>query len=141
MVTGTLTFAASKDYEADSTIDVTVASQKLEAQASFFRHEDAWKEFGKQLIHFPSKTSECLVFDVSCNGMYHASLRLEAYCYDWQGHTALRVITDNNAANPHRVRLEFSIPAEAGSLNQLGYMLVNWQPDTSPEITWQAQTS
>jgi len=141
MITGTIIFAANLDYEGDGTIDVTIASQRLETHVNLYMHEAAWKDFGKQLIIFPKHVDEVLVFDASLYGMYHNSIRFEAYCYDWQGHTALRIITDNNAANPHRVKLEFSIPVEAGSLNQLGHMLANWQPTISPEIVWQAQTS
>ena len=96
------------------------------------------KRIGEQLDSFPQSAVACIVFELGNVGSY---LMLEAYCYDVQGHAALRIVMANNEEAPCGERLEFSIVAEAASLNTLGRLLMNWQTENDTEITWQAQVS
>lgn len=145
MMKGKIVFATSIDSEGDgtfdNTFDVTISKGRIETHTHLYLDSNLWQEFGRQLLTFPENTTAKVVFDATDNGMYWQSLRLEAYCFDLLGHTALRISVDNNDPDPHRCRLEFSIPAEAASLNKLGRLLANWQPEHESEIIWEAQVS
>jgi hypothetical protein len=141
MIEGQIKFVASVDYDGDVRFDVTISKGKIETHSHFYADVDTWKQFGEQLTTFPKNVADKEVFDASYNGPYRDSLLLEAYCYNTQGHTAVRVSADNNEPPPNRCQLDFSIPAEAASINRLGQLLLNWQVENDSEIIWEAQTS
>lgn len=141
MTEGTIKIAASVDYDGDCTFDVTISKGTIETHIHFYGSTDAWKDFGEQLVIFPKRVEDSVVFDATTNGFYMDSLLLKAYCYDAQGHTAISIITDNNYSDPDQCRLDFSVSAEAASTNHLGHLLLNWQVENESEIVWQAQTS
>jgi len=136
-------FASIENYfpVGDCEFDVIVSKGTIENHLQFYGDTDTWKAFGKQLTDFPQNAAECVVFDASHCGSYLDSLLFEAYCYDAQGHAALRIVVDNNEDKQRRCKLDFSILAEAASINRLGYFLLNWQVENGSEIVWEAQTS
>ncbi|PJJ47907.1 hypothetical protein [Hymenobacter chitinivorans] len=132
--------AASVDQDEDCIFDVVVRKANVETHVTFFGAVDTWQSFATQLLEFPSSAAATAVFNVE-GGVYRDTLLLVAYCYDAAGHTALKVSTDNHAELPDRCTMEFSIRAEAASLNKLGQLLLGWQVKHDSEIVWEAQTS
>jgi hypothetical protein len=53
----------------------------------------------------------------------------------------LYIILDNQECLPHKCRIEFSIIAEAASINKLGLQLFNWKVEQQDTIEWKAQIS
>ena len=125
-------------YEVDvfGWFDVTIRHLGMILRCSFLQESGAWQEFGAELSHFPLNTAATIFFEQAT-----PYLRLQAYCYDHLGHTALRIWLENQEPDPDGSKFEFSIPAEAASLNQLGKLLAGWQLHDTPELLWQAQTS
>ncbi|QIL75718.1 hypothetical protein [Hymenobacter sp. HDW8] len=141
MKQGTIRISASVDYDGDCTFDVLISKGTIETHIHFYGDVDTWKSFGKQLIDFPQDISDYVVFDARTTGFYIDSLLLKAYCYDAQGHAAIKILTDNNYPDPDQCRLDFAILTEVASINQLGLLLLNWQVENNSEIIWQAQIS
>ncbi|TGE22964.1 hypothetical protein [Hymenobacter metallicola] len=137
---GKIKVAASVDYDKDCIFDVFIRKDNSETHITFDGAVDTWQGFAKQLIGFPRNVADTAVFSVEGNS-HRDTLLLAAYCYDGAGHTALRVATDNNADLPARCKMEFSIRAEAASLNKLGRLLLGWSVENDSEIVWEAQTS
>ena len=138
---GEIRFAASVDYDDDCMFEVVVSQGTIESRSHFYGHTDTWKEFGRRLIAFPGDITEHVVFETGQRHSNFAYLSLRAYCYDPRGHAAVKVIADNNDADPYRCKVEFSIPTEVASINKLGQCLLNWQIKNHAEIVWRAQTS
>ncbi|WP_170934789.1 hypothetical protein [Hymenobacter gelipurpurascens] len=135
---GTIRISASVDHDGDCTFDLTASKGKIEAHGHFFGDLDTLREFGEQLIAFPEAgINSYAAFE--CD--WPIQFVLKVYCYDVQGHAALSVAYDNKEDEPHRCRLEFSIPAEVASFNRLGHLLLTWQVENDSELLWQAQTS
>ncbi|MCB2407471.1 hypothetical protein [Hymenobacter lucidus] len=136
-----IVFAVSMDDDWDCTFDVTVAYGTIEAHMHFYGQPDTWSQFGKQLLNFPRNPADSAVFEGGVNTKGYDFMCLKAYCYDAGGHTALKVIIDNNAEEPRECRIEFSILSEPASLTQLGRLLAGWDVRTVSERIWEAQTS
>ncbi|TGE22263.1 hypothetical protein E5K00_18625 [Hymenobacter aquaticus] len=128
------------DYDEDCTFDVTILKGKIETHVTFLGSVDTWQTFAKHLLRYPATVNDKAAFEVR-GGPCQDYFCLNAYCYDAAGHTAVQVITDNNEDIPGRCRMEFSIRAEAASINNLGRLLLDWQVENDSEIIWQAQTS
>ena len=124
----------------DCEFEVTISKGSIEYSLPFYGCVTDWKVFGEKLLQFPMNVEDQVKFEI---GSEHSSmwLTLTAYCCDEKGHTALRVVMSKNEAEPHSCRFSFSIPAEVASINQLGFLLSNWQATNGSEITWEAQTS
>ncbi|MCC2546984.1 hypothetical protein LJY25_11050 [Hymenobacter sp. BT175] len=113
----------------------------IEAHMHFDAYTDDWSEFGGKLMSFPKNPADSVVFEAGIDSSGYDFLVLKAYCYDAAGHAAVSVLLDNNQDLPRRCRLEFSIPADAASINLLGSMLYNWKVEHSSELLWEAQIS
>ncbi|MBG8552623.1 hypothetical protein [Hymenobacter guriensis] len=133
--------ASSVEDDGCCTFDVTITRGKIEAHMHFYGNTDAWKEFGRQLTNFPQNVADSHSFESGLNRRHTDFMVLRAYCYDALGHTALQVLLDNNENLPAKCRLEFSLLAEAASINKLGLLLTNWQVEHDSNILWEAQTS
>ncbi|SDY09378.1 hypothetical protein [Hymenobacter psychrophilus] len=137
MKQGDIIFTASNVYYGWAIFDLTISQAEIKVHSHLSGDTDMWQTFGQQLQSFPQHAAARIIFESQLENY----LLLEAYCYDAMGHTALRVVTDNKAEDPHRRRSEFSLPAEVASLNHLGRLLANWQVADNTVILWQAQTS
>ena len=141
MRSGEIRFAVSVDYDDECVFEVVVSQGAIESCTHFYGDADTWKDFGNRLVAFPRDITERVVFETGQRHSNFAYMSLSAYCYDPQGHAAVKVIADNNAADPYRCKLEFSIPSEVASINKIGQFLLNWQIKNYAAIVWQAQTS
>lgn len=117
--------------------NITIQFNGIHTHAHFHDDIDVWKDFGNRLQEFPQTIIAKEAFYVEMDMKFG----LSALCYDYQGHTAIQVFVDNRDIVPGPYRLEFSIPAEAASINKLGRILTGWSVEDNSEIVWQAQTS
>ena len=144
MSQGTVKITADVEkYEptSDCTFDVAIVRSDVRAQLYFYGYTDTWRKFGEQLAAFPLHIEDCLTFKIGDDESDCPLLAITAYCYDAQGHAALRILTDNKETDPKRCKLEFSILAEVASINQLGSSLLSWKVENGSEIIWQAKIS
>jgi hypothetical protein len=144
MTQGTIEIAATVEgyYPAsDCTYDVTISKGAIKTHLFFYGDTETWKSFGEQLIAFPQHIEDYPTFVMGDDESFIPLLVLTAYCYNAQGHAALRVVTDNKESNPDLCRLEFSVKAEVASINRLGKLLSSWQVEDGSEIVWEAQIS
>ena len=118
MTGGTVEFRASVDYDEGCAFAVAVSKGTSRSQVLLWGDADTWQDFGQQLTAFPGHAADYVLFEA---GSFPARLILKAYCYNAQGHAALRVVIDNSEEEPGRCRLDFSIPAQVASRNRLGY--------------------
>jgi hypothetical protein len=143
MTQGTVAIAVTveDEYTLWCTYDVTISKGAIKTHLYFYGDTETWKRFGEELVSFPQHMEDCPTFVIGDDKSSVPLLILTAYCYDAQGHAALRVVTDNKESNPDLYRLEFSIRAEVASLNRLGQLLVDWQVEDGSEVLWEAQVS
>ncbi|WP_375417106.1 hypothetical protein [uncultured Hymenobacter sp.] len=136
-------FSVSVDDDGDCLFDVDIIRPDVKAHAYFYGDANTFDAFGKTLMAFPKNAADTVGFEVGQAG--HPStlvyLLIEAYCASPVGHTALRIIVDNNEERAAHHRFEFSIASEAASINKLGTLLVNWNVSDTPEIVWKSQIS
>jgi len=71
--------------------------------------------------NFPQSPNDKVEIEIGelTAGFSRSYLLLKAYCYDANGHAALKIVTHNNASEPQAQHVEFSIPADIASLNTL----------------------
>lgn len=144
MLQGSISISASVDeYDDDGmcTFFVTVQKGALEVRARFFGNVDSWKGFGQALLEFPKTPTDYVFFHSGTDSVYDEKLFLKAYAYGSPTHTALSITIDHQTEPPNDFRIQFSISAEAASLNRLGRLLVNWEVNNTSKIYWQALTS
>ena len=143
MYTGEISVSAENGYDQDYSFDITVRKGDFSIRAYLWDEPQAFERFGEKLAAFPSSQTDTVELQVGTikPGRGQDYLLLQAYCYDANGHTALKVVMHNNKPEPHEHMIEFSIPAEVAALNKLGRMLQNWTPKTKIEINWLAQVS
>ena len=135
-------FTANVDFDGDCSFDIDVIRPDVKTHTYLYGDAGSLTEFGKKLMAFPKDAAETVCFE--WGSAEHPSslgyLRIEAYCASPMGHTALRIIAENNESRSAHYRFEFSIASEAASINRLGALLANWQAETTPRIVWKAET-
>jgi hypothetical protein len=143
MIVGELKISANSDVNDYAAFDLTASRNTLQVHAHFWEYVNVFEQFGARLAVFPQSLDDTVEFEIGKKlpGFSGSYLLLKAYCYDANGHVALKIIVHNNASEPEAQQVEFSIPADIASLNQLGRLLKNSMPSGSSEIVWQAQVS
>jgi hypothetical protein len=143
MYTGEISISAENGYDRDYSFDITIRKGDFSIHTNLWDEPQAFERFGEKLTTFPRSLTDTVELQV---GAIRSSpgqdyLFLKAYCYDANGHTALKVVMHINKPEPHEQMIEFSIPAEVVALNKLGRMLQTWPLKTKVEINWRAQVS
>jgi hypothetical protein len=143
MYTGEISISARNGYERDYSFDITVKKEGFQLHAYLWEEPQAFARFGKKLAAFPRSQDDTPEFQVGIitpsDGREY--LLLKAFCYDANGHAALKVVMHNKKPEPHEQIIEFSIRTDVAALNKLGKMLQNWTPETEIEVNWRAQVS
>ena len=137
-----IVFTVSVDHDGDCVFDIDVVRPDVKAHAYSYGDADTFTAFGKALMVFPRSAADTVSFEFGEAG-HPASLSymlIEAYCASPAGHTALKIIADNNEERAGHHRFEFSIASEAASINKLGALLVSWDVHSTSEIVWKAET-
>ena len=70
--------------------------------------------------NFPQSPNDKVEIEIGelTAGFSRSYLLLKAYCYDANGHAALKIVTHNNAREPQAQHVEFSILADIAPLNR-----------------------
>jgi hypothetical protein len=136
MLTGSLHIRfLSIDYDSGS-FEVTIRCRELTACTSFYANRLAWQEFGQHLQQWPLLPQVAFQEEHSSG-----ELRLTAFHYDDNCHTALRVLLNNADVRPGPYRLEFALPVDAAGLATLGGQLAQWPQQDEDELFWEAYVS
>lgn len=136
MLTGSLRLRFySINYDSGE-FEVLIRFRDLTARISLYIRRDAWQEFGRQLQRWPLPAQATFVERTDAG-----ELRLTAFQYDDNGHTALRVLLDDGNVWPGPYRLEFALPADGAGLAALGQRLEHWPQGEDDELCWEAYKS
>jgi hypothetical protein len=143
MITGEIKIEANTYFDDCTAFDLTASRDALVVQVHFWDYANLFEQFGSQLANFPQNPTDKVEVEIGelIPGFSRSYLLLKAYCYDANGHAALKIVTHNNKTEPQTQRVEFSIPADIASLNTLGKLLRSWSPQGNAELVWQAQLS
>jgi hypothetical protein len=137
-----IVFSVGIDHDGDCTFDIDIIRPDVKGHVFFYGDADTFAAFGNALMAFPKSAADTASFEIGQAG--HTSsfgyLLIKAYCASPVGHTALKIVIDNNEDGAAHHRFEFSIASEAASINKLGALLANWQMKTNPQIVWKAET-
>ena len=137
-----IVFSVDVDHDGDCVFDIDIIRPDVKSYVYFYGDVGTFADFGKALMTFPKSATDAVIFEVGQVG--HPSsfgyLLVKAYCASPAGHTALKIVVDNNEERAAHHRFEFSIASEAAAINKLGAMLSNWQMKTNPQIVWKAET-
>ena len=121
---------------------IKLSSELCSTSLDFYAHANIFKAFGTALTGFPKDVNDVVVFQLGKDDpKYSDYLNLKAFCYDGSGYSAIRVVAVNNAKGAYSYRTEFSIFAEAASLNMLGESLIKWNPELEAEFYWESNES
>lgn len=106
----------------------------------FYGDAGTFNDFATELILFPKTIKDIVSYElgeIGDNWAYY--ILLKVYCYEASGHSAIKVIVDNNGKAPHINKSEFYITTVPASINKLGKLLLNWNPKVDREIEWFAE--
>lgn len=126
-------------------IDYELLELKIEAgnginstSIDFYTEEKELKAFATKLTTFPKTIDDKIKYEVgeikAGSGWYY--LLLEVFCFERNGHSAIRVIVDNNEDIPYTNKTEFYITTVPASINHLGSMLNGWAPTFDDPFIW-----
>ena len=118
--------------------EIRVSNGQTKTELDFYDSIDTFQKFGEKLSDFPQKITDQITFQVGEDDIEWAFfLNLKVYCYEPDGKSAVRVITDNHRDEPYLEKSEFSIRTLPASLNRLGQGLKNWNPRIDSEFNWE----
>jgi hypothetical protein len=104
-----------------------------------YAYADEFKNFGNGLIAFPKSIEDVVKYEHGkIDKRVDCYILLRAFCYERNGHCAIHIKIENNGVEPYTSRGEFYIMTVPASLNELGQLLFNWNPETREEIIWTA---
>ena len=103
----------------------------------FYGCENEFKNFGLNLISFPKSIDDTVIYELGeDNDLWAYYIRLKIYCFEPNGHSAIQVLIDNNEKSIHKMKSEFYIKTLPASLNKLGSILNNWNPNVEQKVEW-----
>jgi hypothetical protein len=106
----------------------------------FYGYIDTYNDFATGLISFPKTIKDIVSYELGEIGDKWAYyILLKVYCFEVNGHTAIKIVVDNNGKAPYINRSEFYITTVPASINELGKLLRNWNPKVDKEIEWIAE--
>ena len=128
--------------EGDNTMQFLIAVSNGISSTSidFYAYADEFKGFASGLLEFPKTINDTVKYELGEIGERWAYyILLEVFCYENNGNSAIHVIVDNNRKKHHTNKSEFCIITVPASLNRLGELLYDWDPNTDNEILWIAE--
>lgn len=106
----------------------------------FYGYSDTFNDFATGLISFPKTVNDVVTYELGESGDKWAYyILLKVYCFEVNGHTAIQIKVDNNGKAPYINKSEFYITTVPASINELGKLLLNWNPKVEKEIEWIAE--
>jgi hypothetical protein len=121
--------------------EVTLSNGKTFGSLMFYEYADCFKQFGQSLTQFPKTSKDVVTYQLlEEDKKYAYYMLLRVFCYEQNGQSAIRVITDNHSAEPDYQRCEFFIRSTPASINRLGQGLENWDPKETKDFSWNADS-
>jgi hypothetical protein len=125
------------DCDNDVHFAISVSNGYYSAYSDFYGDIQTFKEFASSLTTFPRSIKDIILFEVGEDDeKYTGYLSIKAFCYDESGHAALRVRINKHGDDVSSAKSEFTIVAEAASINRLGEQLLSWDMFKEREIEW-----
>jgi len=119
------------------TYKISAANDNTATSLAFYGFLDTFRQFAADLTQFPQTISDTVVFEIGeDNERWAYYLFIKAFCYEANGNSALRIKIDNHKKAPDTVKSEFFITATPASINNLGQLLLSWDPNTEKDIVW-----
>ncbi|NCI48993.1 hypothetical protein GWC95_03610 [Sediminibacterium roseum] len=116
---------------------IDISNNNCSTFLQFYGYDDSFHEFGQSLINFPQTINDTPIFEIGKDDIKWAYyLNIKVLCYDASGHSAIKIKAINNGDIISGYQSEFTIVAEAASINQLGQLLTNWNPLKTKEVVW-----
>ncbi len=128
------------DLDDISRFKIELSNGISSASLDFYNYTDLFKDFAKDLILFPQNIADTIIYELGENDKkwaYHMFLKV--YCFRENGHSAIRVEIDNHQHAPNTVKSEFFITTVPASINKLGQLLTDWNPEIDKELIWVAE--
>ena len=128
------------DKDDISKFQITLSNSTTLTNFHFYEYTDGFKEFANELISFPKNINDLVIYEVGKNvksWAYHMFLKI--YCYSPNGYSAIHVKIDNHKELPYSNKVEFAIIAVPASINKLGNLLRDWNPEVQNELIWIAE--
>jgi len=106
----------------------------------FYAYTDTFKEFANDLISFPKRIDDSVIYQAGDDDPRWAYFMfLKVYCYEPNGNSAIYVKTDNHKKGVYSHKAEFTITTVPASINKLGNLLKDWDPEVQKELIWIAE--
>lgn len=103
----------------------------------FYAYEDAFTEFGGELLDFPKSIDSRIALQVGKDEQEWAYyLLLEVFCYEPNGASAISVKVKHFGQPPFSHSCEFYMTSIPAALNRLGQGLKTWNPKDNKEYSW-----
>jgi hypothetical protein len=106
---------------------IQASNGKMNGRLGYYCNADDLKNLGNQLLNFPSKGDEKIVYQIGSEkpeDRFAFFFRLEIISLDLAGHSAIRIRINNNQPPPATEASEFCIPTDVADVNRLGSLLV-----------------
>lgn len=121
--------------------EATLSNGKTVGSLTFYEYADCFREFGQKLKQFPKTSKDVVTYELlEEDKKYAYYLLLRVFCYEQNGQSAIKVITDNHSAEPDFQRCEFFIRSIPASINRLGQGLEKWDPKETKDFFWNADS-
>jgi hypothetical protein len=116
---------------------ISLSNGDAAATLDFYGYDDEFIEFGEQLRNFPQLIDSTVTYQMGEDTEQWAYyLLLEAFCYEANGSSALRVRVKNHLKEPYNCDSSFCILMMPAELNRLGGGLSNWNSREDIEFVW-----
>lgn len=118
---------------------LTLSNGETTTSFAFYGYDDEFRDFAQQLDSFPRSSTQVVTHQVGKDDPEWAYfLKLEVFCYEPNGASAIRVRGWSGEPAPYYHRFEFFILTLPADLNRLGRGLSSWPPLDEVEFTWSA---
>lgn len=130
------------DYDVDDSLEylIELSNGSSVAAIRFYSYLDCFKDFASSLLYFPKNYKDVVTFQIGEDiPKWAYYIYLKVYCYEPNGNSAIHILIDNHSDAPYNARSEFSIRTKPASINELGKLLIDWDPKTQKEFIWVAE--
>jgi len=119
-------------------VRVSVAGNGRKSWGEAYCYPETFTEFGRALIDFPISTSHEVKFEPGSADPSDADrLVLRAFVYDGSGHCAVEFKAVCRGDPISFSSVQFAVPTEAASLNEMGRKIVTWAASPTEPFTFE----
>jgi len=129
----------SVDYDDDTSFRISASNGNCAASLDFYGTAEEFADFGTELIDFPKNINQEVHYppreSYDENQLYAYFLTIKAFCYDPNGHAALKIAIDTHGSLMDDYHATFFIKTDVATLNRFGQKLKNWNVREVSEIS------